>query len=84
MKIELERADKKRREKRLMKYYQQIEKQKRKGAVRMRTDKVFAESVVQNIQSYLPPELRAVECSVVETQKNNGVVLTGVTFKMPD
>lgn len=50
----------------------------------MRTDKVFAEGVVQNIQSYLPPELRAVECSVVETQKNNGVVLTGVTFKMPD
>lgn len=31
MKIEVERADKKKWEKRLMKYYQQKEKQKRKG-----------------------------------------------------
>lgn len=50
----------------------------------MRTDKVFAEGVVQNIKAYLPPELQEVECSVVENQKNNGVILTGVTFKMPD
>lgn len=50
----------------------------------MRTDKVFADGVVQNIKEYLPPELQDVECSVVENQKNNGVILTGITFKMPD
>lgn len=32
----------------------------------MRTDKVFAEGVVQNIKAYLPQELQEVECSVVE------------------
>ncbi|MBS5322321.1 MAG: hypothetical protein KHY34_01265 [Lachnospiraceae bacterium] len=50
----------------------------------MRTDKVFAEGVVQNIKAYLPPELQEVECTVVENQKNNGVLLIGVMFKMPD
>lgn len=50
----------------------------------MRTDKVFAEDVAQNIKAYLPPELQEVECTVVENQKNNGVILTGVMFKMPD
>lgn len=50
----------------------------------MRTDKVFAEGVAQRIREYLPPEFRNVECTVVENQKNNGVILTGVSFKMPD
>lgn len=50
----------------------------------MKTDKVFAEGVVQNIKSYLPLEFQEVKCFVVEKQKNNGVILTGIAFEIPD
>lgn len=34
----------------------------------MRTDKVFADGMVQNIKEYLPPELQDVECSVIKNR----------------
>ena len=50
----------------------------------MGTNKVFAEGIVQNIKEYLPDEFQDVECTVVESQKNNGTIMTGVNFGMPD
>lgn len=49
----------------------------------MITLKVFAEGVTQKIKDYLPEEYQNMECKVMEQQKNNGVILTGILFKMP-
>lgn len=45
--------------------------------------KVFAEGIAKQIKEYLPPEYADVEWQVIETQKNNGVRLFGVNFRMP-
>lgn len=45
--------------------------------------KLFAEEVTGVIRAYLPPEYQKVECEVLEKQKNNGVNLTGIIFKIP-
>lgn len=49
----------------------------------MMTLKIFAEGVTQQIKDYLPEEYQNMECKVTEQKKNNGVVLTGILFKMP-
>lgn len=46
-------------------------------------EKVFAEGVAKEIKNYLPPEYAGMECQVMEQRKNNGVLLTGICFKMP-
>lgn len=50
----------------------------------MKSVKVFADGVAEQMKEYLPTEMQDVECTVVENRKNNGVIMTGITFKMPD
>lgn len=45
--------------------------------------KVFAEGVTEQIREYLPPEYQDMEFITMEKQKNNGTVLTGISFHMP-
>ena len=46
--------------------------------------KAFAEGVTQQIKDYLPEDYQDMECEILEQQKNNGVVLTGMILNMPD
>lgn len=45
--------------------------------------KTFAEDVAGQIKEYLPKEHADIECRVLEGRKNNGVLKTGVSFRMP-
>ena len=45
--------------------------------------KAFAEGVTQQIKDYLPEDYQDMECEILEQQKNNGVVLTGMILNMP-
>ena len=49
----------------------------------MNTVRIFAEGVVEQIKEYLPNELQGMQFSVVETTKNNGVILTGLNVQVP-
>ena len=45
--------------------------------------KAFAEGVTQQIKDYLPEDYQDMQCEILEQQKNNGVVLTGMILNMP-
>lgn len=45
--------------------------------------KMFAEGVAQKIKDYLPEEYQNVDCKVMEQQKNNGKMLTGILLEIP-
>lgn len=44
----------------------------------MISKRAFAEETARQIKTYLPPEYRDMECTVMEVPKNNGVVRTGI------
>ena len=49
----------------------------------MNTVKVFAYGVSEQIHQYLPEELQNMEFEVVQNVKNNGVILTGLSARVP-
>ena len=49
----------------------------------MNTVKVFAYGVSGQIHQYLPEELQNMEFEVVQNVKNNGVILTGLSARVP-
>lgn len=49
----------------------------------MNTVKVFAYGVSEQIHQYLPEELQEMEFEVVQNVKNNGVILTGLSARVP-
>lgn len=49
----------------------------------MIAEKVFAEGVAKEITDYLSPEYADMKCQVVESRKNNGVSLVGLSFTRP-
>lgn len=46
--------------------------------------RAFAEDVAGQIPKYLPEEYADIECRVLEGMKNNSVLKTGISFRMPD
>lgn len=50
----------------------------------MVAEKIFAESIIKDIKSYLPLGFQDVECTIMENQKNNGVQLVGISFRLPE
>lgn len=50
----------------------------------MVAEKIFAEGVVKQIKTFLPPEHQKLECKVTEQLKNNSVRCVGLSIHSPD
>ena len=49
----------------------------------MKTEKQFAEELAKDLKEHMAAKYADAECIVVENRKNNGLILTGITFEIP-